>query len=602
VPVKNNNDNYKSAGDINDSIAKAPIGRNSTVITAALPYANGEIHLGHIASTYLPADIFARYCRLEGKQVSYVCGTDDFGTPVLVMAEKEGKSPSDYVELWNKADYEDFKSLGISFDLFSKTSSPENIQFVQYVFNELNKNGYIYEQNVTQFYCEYDKKFLPDRYVRGTCPVCGAENQYSDLCEKCGSIPNEILEPKCAICERTPIKKSSTHYFFRLSSFSDRLRKWLLDNNNLNNDVRKYVLNWIDKGLEDWDITRDLSWGIPIPIRGSEGKVFYGWFDNHLCYISSFIYYIGRQKNIGLDEARRVWNESTIYHFIGKDIVYHHYLFLPAVRMGMDCEYKLPDYMPTRGHLLLYNKKISKSRNWYIGLRDFLIRNNPDYLRFYLALVTPNSQEDVNFDWDDFADRINNDLIDNIGNFVNRSLSFICRTYNGKVPAPGEYEAIDDGAIMEITKISQKVGNFLENNETDRGLKRILEFSKYFNQYFQKKQPWKNQGKHESSNTTNSKNPSKILTDNNATTLFIAANAVSSLAILLEPFIPFSSEKIWSQLRMGISSDLHRQPWDSASKLNIEPGHIITEVKPIFRKVEIKNLTIEKSKLQRTTQ
>lgn len=602
MPVKNNNDNYKSAGDINDSIVKATIGRNSTVITAALPYANGEIHLGHIASTYLPADIFARYCRLEGKQVSYVCGTDDFGTPVLVMAEKEGKRPSDYVELWNKADYEDFKSLGISFDLFSKTSSPENIQFVQYVFNELNKNGHIYEQNVTQFYCEYDKKFLPDRYVRGTCPVCGAENQYSDLCEKCGSIPNEILEPKCAICERTPIKKSSTHYFFRLSSFSNRLRKWLLDNNNLNNDVRKYVLNWIDKGLEDWDITRDLSWGIPIPIRGSEGKVFYGWFDNHLCYISSFIYYIGRQKNIGLDEARRVWNESTIYHFIGKDIVYHHYLFLPAVRMGMDCEYKLPDYMPTRGHLLLYNKKISKSRNWYIGLRDFLIRNNPDYLRFYLALVTPNSQEDVNFDWDDFADRINNDLIDNIGNFVNRSLSFICRTYNGKVPAPGEYEAIDDGAIMEITKISQKVGNFLENNETDRGLKRILEFSKYFNQYFQKKQPWKNQGKHENSNTTNSKNPSKILTDNNATTLFIAANAVSSLAILLEPFIPFSSEKIWSQLGMGVSSDLYRQPWDSASKLNIEPGHIITEVKPIFRKVEIKNLTIEKSKLQRTTQ
>jgi methionyl-tRNA synthetase len=432
--------------------------------------------------------------------------------------------------------------------------------------------------------------------------VCGAENQYSDLCEKCGSIPNEILEPKCAICERTPIKKNSKHYFFRLSFFSNKLRKWLHNNNNLNGDVKKYVLNWIDKGLEDWDITRDLSWGIPIPIPGSEGKVFYGWFDNHLCYISSFIYYIGRQKNIGLDEARRAWNESTIYHFIGKDIVYHHYLFLPAIRMGIDCEYKLPDYMPTRGHLLLYNKKISKSRNWYIGLRDFLTRNNPDYLRFYLALVSPNSQGDVNFDWDDFADRINNDLIDNIGNFVNRSLSFICRTYNGKVPAPGKYESIDDDAVMEINKISRQVGDFLQKNETDRGLKRILEFSKYFNQYFQRKQPWKNQGKHESSDTINALNPSKILTDSNATTLFIAANAVSSLAILLEPFIPFSSEKIWSQLRMGISSDLHRQPWDYSSKLNIEPGHIITEVKPIFRKVEIKDLTIEKSKIQRTTQ
>ena len=602
MPVKNNEGSYNTARDINDSIVKAPIDRNSIIITAALPYANGEIHLGHIASTYLPADIFARYCRLEGKQVSYVCGTDDFGTPVLVMAEKESKSPSDYVELWNKADYEDFKSLGISFDLFSKTSSPENVQFVQYVFNELNKNGHIYEQNVTQFYCEYDKKFLPDRYVKGTCPVCGAENQYSDLCEKCGSIPNEILEPKCAICERTPIKKNSKHYFFRLSFFSNKLRKWLHNNNNLNSDVKKYVLNWIDKGLEDWDTTRDLSWGIPIPIPGSEGKVFYGWFDNHLCYISSFIYYIGRQKNIGLDEARRAWNESTVYHFIGKDIVYHHYLFLPAIRMGIDCEYKLPDYMPTRGHLLLYNKKISKSRNWYIGLRDFLTRNNPDYLRFYLALVSPNSQGDVNFDWDDFADRINNDLIDNIGNFVNRSLSFICRTYNGKVPAPGKYESIDDGAVMEINKISRQVGDFLQKNETDRGLKRILEFSKYFNQYFQRKQPWKNQGKHESSDTINALNPSKILTDSNATTLFIAANAVSSLAILLEPFIPFSSEKIWSQLRMGISSDLHRQPWDYASKLNIKPGHIITGVRPIFRKVEIKDLTTEKSRVQRTTQ
>jgi methionyl-tRNA synthetase len=595
LSLQNTCNNYHYVKDNYDSSTKVPVDCNNIIITAALPYANGEIHLGHITSTYLPADIFARYNRHMGKQVSYLCGTDDYGTPVLVRAEKENKSPADYVGFWNNADYEDFKSIGISFDFFSKTSSHENIEFVQYVFNKLDKKGHIYALDVTQFYCEYDEKFLPDRYVKGTCPVCGAENQYSDLCENCGSIPKEILSPKCAICERRPIKKNSKHYFFRLSAFSDRLKEWLLSNNSLNSDVKNYVLHWIEKGLQDWDITRDISWGIPIPKLGAEGKVFYGWFDNHLSYISTFLTYMERQKKVGKGDARKVWNESSIYHFIGKDIVYHHYLFLPAVRMGLDCEYKLPDYMPTRGHLLLYNKKISKSRDWYIGLRDFLKRNHPDYLRFYLALVTPNSQADVHFDWDDFSDRINNDLIDNIGNFINRSLSFTYRSYGGRVPAPGKYDKTDNDAVQEINRISQDVGEFLKKNETDRGLKRVLEFSRYFNQYFQKKQPWKTQGPDTGRSNVNTNYP-KNNRNGISTTLFLAVNAVSSLAILLEPFIPFFSEKIWSQLRMETSSTLKRQPWKNASKLNIEPGHILAEIKPIFQKIDIKDLAKEKSR------
>ena len=569
--------------------------KKNVIITAALPYANGEIHLGHIASTYLPADIFARYCRLVGKNVCYVCGTDDFGTPVLVKAEKENKSPSDYVEYWNKKDYQDFKSVGISFDFYSKTSSPENVEFVQYVFSELQKGGLIYNRDVTQFYCEYDRKFLPDRYVKGRCPVCGAENQYSDLCEKCGSIPNEILDPKCSICERTPVKKNSLHYFFRLSFFSNELKDWLQTNNNLDSEVKRYVLNWIDNGLQDWDITRDLSWGIPIPLPDADGKVFYGWFDNHLCYISSFATLMKQEQNFETEDSRQAWNESSIYHFIGKDIVYHHFLFLPAVRMGINRKYKLPDYMPTRGHLLLYNRKISKSRNWYIGLSDFLRRNNPDYLRFYLALVTPNSQADTNFDWDDFADRVNNDLIDNIGNFVNRSLSFISRTYNGKVPSPGEYDLIDTNGIEQLSKISNQVGEFLQKNESDKALKRILDFSKFFNQYFQKKQPWKNNG-----NAVRSiSDQDRYVVDsayNAATTLFISVNAVASLAILLEPFIPFSSEKIWSQLGMGTSLNVHNLQWDLASKLNIKAGHSIGSIGPIFQKVDSKGISIEKAR------
>ena len=593
------NKNHKMSQNLNKESTRYPVNKNNIIITAALPYANGEIHLGHIASTYLPADIFARFCRLIGKNVCYECGTDDYGTPVLVKAERENKSPTDYVEYWNRKDYEDFRSIGISFDFFSKTSSSENVKFVQYVFSELHKDGLIYERNVTQFYCEYDRKFLPDRYVKGRCPVCGAENQYSDLCEKCGSIPNEILDPRCSICERKPIKKNSQHYFFRLSFFSQELKGWLQDNNNLSGEVKKYVLNWIDKGLQDWDITRDLSWGIPIPLPDAEGKVFYGWFDNHLCYISSFATFMKQQQHAGIEDSRRAWNESRIYHFIGKDIVYHHFLFLPAVRMGINRKYKLPDYMPTRGHLLLYNKKISKSRNWYIGLSDFLTRNNPDYLRFYLALVTPNSQSDTNFDWDDFADRVNNDLIDNVGNFVNRSLSFISKAYDGKVPVPGQYDLIDDGGIAEINNISHQTGEFLQKNEADRGLKRILEFSKYFNQYFQRKQPWKSQRTAAGKGTISRNNAGDISTDTSATTLFISVNAVASLAILLEPFIPFSSEKIWGQLGMGMSSDVHKLQWELASKLNMKPGHSIANIRPIFQKVDAKEIAVEKARFMK---
>jgi methionyl-tRNA synthetase len=599
VSVSFQNKNHNTSRNLNAESTKYPVDKNNIIITAALPYANGEIHLGHIASTYLPADIFARFCRLIGKNVCYECGTDDFGTPVLVKAERENTSPTDYVEYWNRKDYEDFRSIGISFDFFSKTSSPENVKFVQYVFNELHKDGLIYDRTVTQFYCEYDRKFLPDRYVKGRCPVCGAENQYSDLCEKCGSIPNEILDPRCSICERKPIKKNSQHYFFRLSSFSQELKEWLQDNNNLSGEVKKYVLNWIDRGLQDWDITRDLSWGIPIPLPDAEGQVFYGWFDNHLCYISSFATFMKQQQNAGIEDSRRAWNESRIYHFIGKDIVYHHFLFLPAVRMGINRKYKLPDYMPTRGHLLLYNKKISKSRNWYIGLSDFLTRNNPDYLRFYLALVTPNSQADTNFDWDDFADRVNNDLIDNVGNFVNRSLSFISKAYDGKVPVPGQYNSIDDGGIAEISNISHQTGEFLQKNEADRGLKRILEFSKYFNQYFQRKQPWKSQGIAAGRGTISRNNAGDISADTSATTLFISVNAVASLAILLEPFIPFSSEKIWGQLGMGMSSDVHKLQWELASKLNMKPGHSIANIRPIFHKVDAKEIAVEKARFMK---
>ena len=345
----------------------------SAVITSALPYANGEIHLGHIASTYLPADIFTRFLRLNGLKAYHICATDDFGTPILIRAEKEKKSPKDYVEYWNRQDKEDFESLGISFDFFYKTSSKENVEFVQYVFKRLFENGHIYDQNVIQFYCTYDDKFLPDRYVIGRCPYCNAENQYSDLCEKCGRVPDQILEPKCAICGRPPVKKESKHYFFRLSSFEEKLKKWLLSNTHLQPDVKNYVINWINEGLHDWDITRDLSWGVPIPLPEAKGKVFYGWFDNHLCYISSLVKLVNDRGGNG----KKFWNESEIYHFIGKDIIYHHYLFLPAIRLGINSEYKLPEYIPTRGHLMLAKPKDIKEQKLVYWPEGFHFRIQP---------------------------------------------------------------------------------------------------------------------------------------------------------------------------------------------------------------------------------
>jgi methionyl-tRNA synthetase len=540
----------------------------SAVVTSALPYANGEIHLGHIASTYLPADIFTRFSRLLRKKAYHICATDDFGTPILIRAEKEKKSPEEYVALWNRRDHEDFSSLGISFDFFYKTSSKENVEFVQYVFNKLRENGHIYDQNIIQFYCTFDDKFLPDRYVIGKCPYCGAENQYSDLCEKCGRVPDQILEPKCAICGRPPVKKESKHYFFRLSSFGQRLKGWLSTNDHLQPEVRNYVINWINEGLQDWDITRDLSWGVPIP--DAEGKVFDGWFDNHLCYISSLVKFV----NDNGGDGKKFWNESDVYHFIGKDIVYHHYLFLPAMRLGIDSEYKLPDYIPTRGHLMLQNQKISKSRNWYIGLRDFTSAFNPDYLRFYIASVVTYSQDDLNFDFDAFYERINNELIANVGNFVNRALSFTTKSFGGKVPEPS---GIDDSIGKELTAAVDEAGSLLASNEIDKALKRILKYSSYMNQYFQANAPWANK-------------------DTASTTLYVSVNAVRSLAILLEPYIPFSCEKIWKQL--NLSDSVHEQAWESAKELDaIRPSHELGKVEPIFRKIEAKEIEQWKNKL-----
>ena len=542
------------------------------IITSALPYSNGEIHLGHVASTYLPADVTTRFLKQNGVEAYYICASDDYGTPILIQSEKLKQTPQEYVAHWNKRDYEDFTAFDIGFDFFYKTSSEENISFVQDVFKKIEKNGHIYEKEIIQSFCTSCDKFLPDRFVKGTCPFCDAEDQYSDLCEKCGRIPEEIENPHCSICGETPVQKSTNHYFFKLKNFSEPLLEYLENAPHLQKDVKKYVENWIKEGLVDWDITRDISWGVPVPIDGLKDKVFYGWFDNHLAYISSTLKFLN-DKNI---DGKSFWNDADIYHFIGKDIVYHHYLFLPAMRLGIEKEFKLPDYIPTRGHLTLEGKKISKSRNWYIGLKDFLEKFPADYLRFYLISINPYSQDDLNFDWEQFSTKINSELIGNLGNLVNRALGFTNKTFDGVVPEPEKFDEKDSESEQKIKSLAEDIGKLMEENHLDRALKQLMEFSAHFNQYFQHKEPWK-------------KGPGT-----NAC-IYLSVNAVRSIAICLQSFLPKSSQKIWSQL--GLDGNVSDVNWNEMSNLELKSGHKIGATEPIFSKIEQSVIDEEQSKL-----
>lgn len=563
-------------GQVTEGFTLNTFAWNKLVVTCALPYANGEIHLGHVTSTYLPADIFVRFCRLKGIEAVFICASDDFGTPILIAAEQEKKTPEQFVSHWNQRDSEDLASLGIHFDIFDKTSSKENIELTQYFFRKLYEKGHIYAREILQLYCPTCQRFLPDRYVKGTCPYCGAVEQYSDSCEKCGKAfqSGEIIGPHCSVCGSKPENKGSKHFFLKLSAFTDALSQWLEGNGNLQTEVKNYVLNWIREGLQDWDITRDIKWGVPVPLAEAEGKVLYGWFDNHLCYISTTLKLLEQR---GID-GKAFWNNSTIFHFIGKDIVYHHYLFLPAMRMGVG-EYKLPEFIPTRGHLLLQGDKLSKSRGWYVGLREFLDTFPADYLRYYLAAITPYSQSDVNLDWKEYQGKINNELVANVGNFVHRTLTFISSRFGGKVPEPDQFDDVDREFENRIKGLADYVEKELRSMESDKALRRILGFSDYCNQYFQKKKPW-----------ADGRNASNCL--------YLCVNAVRSLAIILEPFLPNSTEVLWDIL--SLEGSIHMQSWDSASILQMAPGHEIKKPKILFRKIEDTEIETQLSKLKRS--
>ena len=545
------------------------------LITAALPYANGPLHLGHIRSTYLPADIFARYQRLRGRDAIYICATDEHGTPIVAAAEKAKTSTQDFVDAYHAKDEEEFAKLGFSFDIFYRTGSEENKELTQHFFSQLDTNGHIYTKDVEAPYCQNCKRFLPDRFVVGTCPHCGAQGIYSDYCESCGRALHigELKEPKCITCGSKPIAKTSKHYFLKLSSFSDRLAKWLAENKGLQSEVVNYVSNWVKGGLIDWDISRDMDWGVPVP--GEKGKVFYVWFDAPIGYISSTQAWSKRSGKKWEDYWKQ---ESTkIYHFIGKDIIYHHYLFWPAMLMGVDDGFRPPDFIPTRGYLNLEGRKFSKSKNWFVSLGDFLEAFPPDYLRYYQTAITGYDVQDADFYWKDFQEKINNELVANLGNFIHRTLVLVKKICNSKVPAPAELDERDNAMLTLIEKRKDRIASLLETIELRRAQEELLALSAELNKYMSTKEPWKEKDSRKAGNC-----------------LYVCTRGVTSLAILLKPFLPFTSKKIFGML----SLDPGLRKWDNIGKEILKPGTKLADPKPLFEKVADEKIKEMEAKLK----
>ena len=531
------------------------------LVTAALPYANGPLHLGHLASTYLPSDIFSRYHRLKGNDIVFVCASDEHGTPIQINAEKAGVKPEEFVKKFHAEHSKDFDAMGVSFDMFYHTHSPENQKMSDYFFECANKAGAIFKKKVLLTYCENCKRYLPDRYVKGECPACGASDQYGDVCEACGKTHagGELKNPKCAICGKTPIKKENEHYFFKLALYEKRLKEYLESNKNLQKSVKNYVSGWLKDGLKDWDITRNGPYfGFKIP--GEEDKYYYVWLDAPIGYVSSTVKWA--------EGANRKWEDfwkskdSRIVHFIGKDIIYFHYLFWPALLMAAGLN--LPSAIPTRGYLTVDSEKMSKSRGTFILLKDYLARFSPDYLRYYLTTSTPNSTVDVNFSWSAFQSKCNSDLSDAFGNFVHRTLTFISARYEGVVPKPSALDERDIEFQKKMDSLPENVAKHMDAIELKRALEEIMAFTHECNKYFNEACPWKTiQEKKEKCDTT----------------LYLCARAIGVLSVVLEPFIPDTAKTLQGFFGSKGAS------WDDAASL-VSAGQKISEPTPLFKKIE----------------
>jgi len=417
------------------------------LITSALPYANGKLHIGHVAGAYLPADIFVRFLKLNQADVVYICGTDEHGTPISIQADAEGVEPQVIVERYHKLIEDAFKGIDIDFDNFSGTSRPPHYTMSQEFFTALYENKHIHPKDTLQFYCEYDKRFLADRYVEGICPKCGAERARGDQCDACGQIydTTTLKEPKCKICGNAPVIKATRHWFLHLDGFTDKMKAWIAQKDYWKENVRNFMLNLLEQGLIERSITRDIKWGIPVPLPEAQDKVLYVWFDAPIGYISSTVEWAQR---IGQpDRWKDYWHdpETQLIHFIGKDNIIFHALIWPAMLMGQKQTYCLPHDIPANEFMNLEGQKISTSRNWAIWVDEFVQEFDGDYLRWYLATNAPESK-DSDFSWKDFQQKVNGELNNVLGNLANRVFAFSQRFFAGKIKAGGNQRGGQSGA------------------------------------------------------------------------------------------------------------------------------------------------------------
>ncbi|SHF55394.1 methionine--tRNA ligase [Chryseobacterium sp. OV279] len=554
---------------------------NRKMITAALPYANGPVHIGHLAGVYIPADVYARFQRRLGKDVAFICGSDEHGIPITIRAKKEGVPPQDIVDKYHEIIKKSFSDLGISFDEYSRTTSKKHYETSQDFFKVLYEKGKFTEEVSEQYFDEQAGEFLADRYIVGTCPNCGNENAYGDQCEKCGSTlsPSELINPKSMLSGNVPILKDTKNWYLPLNEYEDFLNEWIIEGHkdDWKPNVYGQVKSWLNDGLKPRAMTRDLNWGVPVPLPNAEGKVLYVWFDAPIGYISFTQEWA---KKNGKDWKDYWQSESSdLVHFIGKDNIVFHCIIFPTM-MKAHGDYIMPKNVPAFEFLNLENDKISTSRNWAVWAHEYVeeFPGQQDVLRYALLSSAPETK-DNNFTWKDFQTKNNSELVGIFGNFINRVAVLIHKYYDGVVPQ-GD---INSPELEEINKAAKEISGFLENYEFRNALTALMNLARFGNQYLQAEEPWK----------TIKDSPEKA-----AQSLFVGAQLAVALAQLCEPFMPFSSEKL---LTMFNAEQVNWSDVETQSVL-IETGHKINEASLLFSKIEDSVIEAQIEKLEQTKQ
>lgn len=555
-----------------------------TTVTAALPYANGGVHIGHLAGVYVPSDIYVRYLRLKKEDVVFIGGSDEHGVPITIRAKKEGITPQDVCDRYHKIIKDSFREFGISFDVYSRTTSKIHHQFASDFFSKLYKDGKLVEQESEQYYDPEAHQFLADRYIMGTCPHCGNPNAYGDQCEKCGSdlSPMELINPHSTISGAKPEVRKTKNWYLPLNEYQGWLKEWILNGHKeWRSNVYGQCKSWLDMDLQPRAMTRDLDWGIPVPVEGAEGKVLYVWFDAPIGYISN------TKELCDADPERwgswqKWWQdpETRLVHFIGKDNIVFHCLIFPTM-LKAHGDYILPDNVPANEFLNLENDKISTSRNWAVWLDEYLVDfpGKQDVLRYVLTANAPETK-DNNFTWRDFQERNNSELVAIYGNFVNRALQLTKKYWNGVVPECGELLEVDKHAIDEFKDVKEKVEQYLDNFKFREAQKEAMNLARIGNKYITECEPWK----------VWKTDPNRV-----ETILYISLQLVANLAIAFEPFLPFSSKSLREMI------DMPEFDWAQLGRTDLlKPGHQLAEPHLLFQKIEDEEIQKQLDKLAAT--